>query len=443
MKQVILVLFSIFILVSCKEKIKSVQDVMNTLAPDEQKSTIDPTVDNLIKGEKGTQIFIPANALRFKDGTIPAGRINIELKEFFSVSDFVSNNLSTMSDSFLLETNGMLYISATADGKELVIDNNKSYTIAFPKIDSTKSMELFYGDSSGSGNINWQPVFRNVEGAPDTTIADSTLYEKKITVCGYTSSIDGDDVLWLLNHSDSTLYRYVENNFKPTDTAVINALCDRGEIAGMTLEIDAKGKLSNIDFEGENSWRTTNIALRKAIADFFNNLPNFKMGSMARGKGKAVVLQLCCHDIFNWDKYKERFDKKYSQYRNKAIQKIDPTELKFYVMSATRFGWINCDRFYDDGSEKIDYIVKIPKASGSKVMIVFDDLKSIMNAEIKDDEAVFKNIPISSKVKVIGIQYQEGKPMMSKMPAIVNRQSFTLSGFKEFTLKELETELNN
>ena len=83
---------------------------MTAMAPPEQGFTIDPSTDNVIKGEKGTQIFIPANALRFPDGTAPTGKVNVELKEFFSISDFVSNSLSTTSDSFLLETAGMLYV---------------------------------------------------------------------------------------------------------------------------------------------------------------------------------------------------------------------------------------------------------------------------------------------------------------------------------------------
>jgi hypothetical protein len=32
---------------------------------------------------------------------------------------------------------------------------------------------------------------------------------------------------------------------------------------------------------------------------------------------------------------------------------------------------------------------------------------------------------------------------MSKMPAVVSKQPFTLAEFKEFSLKELEKELNN
>src|SRR5688572_27388099 len=201
MKQAIVFFCSIIILVSCKEKINSVQDVMIALAPDEQKSTIDPSVDNLIKGEKGTQVFIPANALRFKDGTVPTGKVKVELKEFFSVSDFISNGLSTTSDSFLLETNGMLYISATADGKELVIDGNKSYTIAFPKTDSTKNMELFYGDSTATGIVNWRSALPATEGLDatlgyDSLLVDSALYKKEISICSYVDAINNDPILW-------------------------------------------------------------------------------------------------------------------------------------------------------------------------------------------------------------------------------------------------------
>src|SRR6185436_11215674 len=187
MKQIICFLLLSVLFVSCKEKIKSVQGVMKALTPEEQSSSIDPAVDNIIKGEKGTQVFIPANALRFKDGTIPKGKVSIELKEFFSTTDFISNDLSTVSDSFLLETNGMLYISAKADGKELVVDNSKSYTIAFPKKDSVKRMELFYGDSSGKGNINWRSALPIGEGfmqGYDSLLVDSTLYSYKIRVCG-------------------------------------------------------------------------------------------------------------------------------------------------------------------------------------------------------------------------------------------------------------------
>lgn len=444
MKLSILFFCTIFLLASCKENINSVKDVMKAMSPDEQKFTIDPATDNIIKGEKGTQIFIPANALKFPDGTAPTGSVKVELKEFFSTSDFASNNLSTVSDSFLLETGGMLYIAATAAGKELVIDNNKSYAIAFPKSDSTKDMELFYGESAGTGNVNWQQAFQGGEGLPDTTLDDSSLYERKITACGYTSGINGDTVLWQLKHPDSNIYRYIENNFKPVDTVVINSLCERGERPGMVIEIDEQGKVSNIDFDPyDKLFNQTRRVLRKPLADFFFQIPAFKMESMAKGQGRYVGLVLCCHTAFNREKYKERFDKKYSQYRDKAIEKIDSKELNFYVFSATKFGWINCDRFYLDEKEKIDFIVNAPSPSpDSKTFIVFDSINSIMSGTMINGKFVFPNVPVNSKVKLIGINFENGKPGMAVQQAVISKNPVNITGFKSFTISELEKQLN-
>ena len=444
MKIITFFVFYLFLLVSCKDKINSVQGVMKALTPEGQHSSIDPTIDNVIKGRKGTQIFIPANALRFKDGTIPAGKVNIELKEFFSTSDLISNNLSAVSDSFLLETNGMLYISAMADGKELVIDGNKSYTVAFPKKDSTKNMELFYGESRGKDNINWQPAIPTGEGFPfgyDSLLIDSTLYQNRITVCGYTSGINDDSVLWKFKNSNSTLFGYVSENFKPTDTAIKNSLCERGQMPGMTLEIDDKGKVSGINFDTTSFFGGTRIELRKQIADFFYNLPLFKMESMAKGQGRAVGLSLCCHTMFSYDEYKKRFDKKYSQYRNKAIQQIDRAELNFYILSATKFGWINCDRFYLDEREKIDFIVKAPSGD-AKTFIVFDKINSIMAGRYQDGNFVFPNVPVDSKVRLIAIKFENGKPAMAVQQNTVSKNTVIVSGFKSFTITELEEQLN-
>jgi len=414
---------------------------MNTLAPDEQKSTIDPTVDNLIKGEKGTQVFIPANALKFKDGTTPSGKVNIALKEFFSISDFVSNRLSTMSDSFLLETGGMLFISATADGKELVVDGDKSYTIAFPKSDNTKKMELFYGDSAGTENVNWQsslPITEGFSFGYDSLLVDSTLYEYKTRVCGW-RWMNVNEWGWKLNHPDSNIWNYVYKNLKLPDK-LYKELCEMETYLDIELSINKNGKIYKTRFKEKIS-----LELGEVISNFLKNLPPFDMRFAEFYYPEfEYELMLCCHKEFNQEKYAERFKQKYSQYKNKAIEKMDKGELGLYIFSVTKFGWINCDRFYyDENIEKIDYIVKAPDAKDAKVMIVFDSIRSIMNGQPGDDGFVFKNVPNSSKIKVIGISYKDGKPMLSKTSALINKQTFTLSGFKEFTLKELEKELNN
>jgi hypothetical protein len=428
---------------SCKSnRVDSLQDVLTAISPAEQETTIDPSTENIVEGKKGTRVFIPANAFQFKDGTRPTGKIEIQLKEFYSVSEFMSNNLSTLSDSFLLETGGMLFISATADGKELEMDKQKSCVIAFPGKKTGTEMNIFYGDTAAGKNINWQPGPWAREGGMDDLLMDSSLYDREITICGYTSSINNDRIEWRINHPDSTAFEYVRKNFKLFDTAIINYLCLRNGRAPMYLDINKDGKITDINFgPGPHSTDSTPGSLRKPIRDFFKTFPTFKM-TPYRNQG-YLWLDLCCHSEFNREKYNERFKNKYSQYRDKAIEKIDPSDLNYYVLSTSRLGWINCDHFLDDSTEKTDFIVKLPETKEAQIMIVFENIRSIMQGDLVNGEFRFPNVPVSSKVKVIGISYRDGKPLLSKMATTINKQAFTLSEFREFSLEELEKELNN
>ena len=211
----------------------------------------------------------------------------------------------------------------------------------------------------------------------------------------------------------------------------------------MNIEIDKNGKITDIDFTPYNHGTdSTPVSVRKPISDFFKTFPVFKM-TPYRSQGDYLWLDLCCHSEFNREKYNERFKNKYSQYRNKAVEKIDPSELNYYVLSTSRLGWINCDHFLNDSTEKTDFIVKLPEIKEVQVMIVFENIRSIMQGELVNGEFRFPNVPVSSKVKVIGISYRDGKPLLSKMVTTVNKQAFTLSAFREFSLEELEQELNN
>lgn len=308
---------------SCKsDKIHSLQDVLDAFSPEEQVMTIDPAKDNMVEGENGTKVFIPANAFQFKDGSLPAGKIVVSLKEFFSISDFISNNLSTTSDGLLLETGGMLFISAASEGKELELNKNKSYVIAFPNKDTVKKMDSFYGVVNTLGQVNWTPAFpEREEGDPRPTATDTTS-----------------------------------------------------------------------------------------------------------------------KDLYEYD---QRFREKYSKYQDSVVEEIGVDVVNYSILTSGRLGWINCDRFLDDEVELTDFVVNTTGATGALVFITFDNIRSIMRGEEKNSSFIFRNMPDNSKIKVIGIAYRDGKPLLSKMPAVISKQPFILSGFNKFSLKELEKQLNS
>lgn len=233
MRLTLLFLFACGLFYSCKSnRIDSLGDVLSAVSAPEQKITIDPAKDNLIKGEKGTNVFIPANAFVLKDGSLPGGKVIVTLRECYSVSDFIGQSLSTISDGSLLETGGMINIQASTDDKEVEISKTKSIVIAFPNKDTTARMETFYGSRTDSGSMNWIPAFGRSEGsdasAIDSTLTDSSMYETKVAACGYVNILSNDGVDWRLKHKDSTIFLYVEKNFPANDSSVMNELCTRG-----------------------------------------------------------------------------------------------------------------------------------------------------------------------------------------------------------------------
>src|ERR1043166_1131613 len=92
--------------------ISSLKDVFVNLESEPQRFEINPDQDTLLIGKEGTAIFVPTHAFKLPEGTIPTGMISLELKECYSLSSIISDDLSTLSQGHLLQTAGMIYIKA-------------------------------------------------------------------------------------------------------------------------------------------------------------------------------------------------------------------------------------------------------------------------------------------------------------------------------------------
>jgi hypothetical protein len=424
------------LLYACKSEKKVSSDVLQSFAPPQQENSIDPTKDNVITGAKGTKIFLPANLFVHADGSLPAGRVEVVLEEFFSVAEFASKDLATMSDSLLLETGGMLHIKAMADGKELQVSKDKSYVIAFPgkKVDD---MSLFMGDTS-SGKMNW--VYSDVNGLggeSNNVVADSSLYDKKLrpTLYSYSKSV-GDinsEFKWAFKSSpDSSIFGYL-SRFSPAGS-ILQELCENEEEIAMLLSFNKDGKVSNVKFEKEPLAR-----YRQAAIDFAKSLPAFDVsGINPIHLADEWDIHISCARQFD----SEKFKLKYTQYRDKAIQQIDGGDLKNYILSGTRFGWINCDRFINDSTEKTELWVTMPQEGDATVMAVFEDINSVLQGTKGSKGYSFPNVPLNRAIRIVAISYKDGKPLLSSKRVKVNKETIALDNFKEFSLKELETELN-
>ena len=137
--------------------INSLKDLISLLNPNstEQNFQININHESTILGKKGSKIIIPKDAFVFDDGTSPEGLVEVEIIESFNYSSFAENDLSCMSGNELLESGGMMKISASSNGRNLSIKTGKELAVTYPKSKIKKDMKLFYAEPKEIGASNW------------------------------------------------------------------------------------------------------------------------------------------------------------------------------------------------------------------------------------------------------------------------------------------------
>lgn len=442
--------------------VESITEIDSILSPITENFEIQGNQESVIKGQKGTSIYVPANAFQFTDGTEPTETITIEIKECFSLTDMIFENLHTVSGDKILETNGMVYINAEADGKKLSIKQGKAIAIGFPKNGLDKEMDLFYEFKLNDSIKTWIPDYKFFETKSTTEtvieidsldlIGDDIGYEIEYPIemtedlydYGYWISLRTAtfDEIKLLNREE-TVVEFIENP-KNIDSVNAHLFYKNNWRADFDFYINKKGEIYNIR-PNKDIGITYNKQALKIATELFESLPPFDIENYESDirNDWDYSLGIMSSRSINWNRFKQKFRNQYSDYTNQAIQKIDQNTLQYYMFSATEMGWINCDRFWDiEDSEKTDFIVKTNNPNETKIQLIFKDIKSIMTGTYENGVLVFKNIPKGKEIKVIGISYSNGKPTLAVGESFTDSKDFELTNFQEFTLDQLEIELN-
>ncbi|UPT71800.1 MAG: OmpA family protein [Flavobacterium sp. JAD_PAG50586_2] len=132
-----------------------------------------------ITGKEGTKIKIPKNSLLKANGKYVVGKIKVELKEFYKKSDMVLANLHTMSNKEMLESGGMISVTATNNGEKLELKKNSKMTIEFASKNNKSDMQVFYGHPKNK-EIDWNtnPKMKPIEEG-DTEVGGYMMFVRK------------------------------------------------------------------------------------------------------------------------------------------------------------------------------------------------------------------------------------------------------------------------
>lgn len=130
-------------------------DPFASTIPSSQYFDIDGNVNEVVQGQTGTVIFFPKGCFRNSKGEVIIENIKVELMEALSIDKMLLSNLTTTSDGEPLETGGMLYLNATANGEQLLIDDEKPVYVEIPTSKKKAGMMVYKGVRDNEGNMNW------------------------------------------------------------------------------------------------------------------------------------------------------------------------------------------------------------------------------------------------------------------------------------------------
>lgn len=433
-------------------------DSLKKLVDNIQNIEIDPTTDNTIVGQQGTTVLISANSLVDEQGKPISAKTNIQLKECYSIADIVASNLQTVHNGEILQTRGMIYLTATTpDGKTVSIDKSKPIRFEMPVSSNSPDAKFFKGTRDESGNINWTTVeepSKKLIPFPIKMIAPRPDFE-----CRPDFGFTQDPNIW----KDTTAkYYYTNDDITKYENTLLATREFKARYYSYCMSDLTKIYIANLD---KNMWEVDELVVQYFIKDSTNRV-NFELNNIPPGLngGKRTKEQ---EDAHQWlvDHAKEYGHKMIEIFKNFAAQKLtkvdqnlklDTTKIKdfnkaFIAYETVEFGWINCDIFYNDpNAEKIKLFVQTNEAP-SIINIIFKDKRIILDG-IEDgnnkfrftkNEDGYNKLPKGDTAIILAIGYRDNKIIFASKEIIIGQKGIEKLDLQVITADELKKRLKN
>jgi len=326
-------------------------DSLKLISGANQEFKIDNSKSNTIVGNKGTVLIIPESSIIDLNGNKVNGEITIELKENFTVQDFITSNLQTIHNDQILESKGMIYFSAKdANGNELKIADNTSIRIQIPQKDLNNDPDIFLGVRATDGLINWE---QKEEPAKSLVPYPIKFISKNQfpTECADFYGITKDTI-------KNKYYTYYGNLYDFENTLLATNEFKYRYQSFCWNEV-VKIYIENLD---KNLWEIDQMVVDFFIKDstervnyYLNNVPPGVNGKPRTKEQEEAHEWLVNNAKENGHRYIEWFKKLASQ----QLTKVDTTKLidtaklgdlntAMISYDAMKFGWVNVDFFYED-----------------------------------------------------------------------------------------------
>jgi hypothetical protein len=383
---------------------------------------INPKIENIIQGNEGTKVVIPAFAFKLNDKTVH-DTVRIELTEFYNKGEMLLNGLTTKAYEGLIESAGTVHIAAFDAQAQLTLQTGKVIGLAFNNRTVEDGMITFYGGNQTFMNASCKVPSEGIQRSTANYLALNT----NTNSLSSTNSAQGG-IEW---KSGVEHYDYI---FR--DLQLYNNPDIRDDAHGAAKNyIDAHPKyiqvasLSAIDRQPksnftENSFKVLNNdykLLYERMNCFFMRVD----GSVKTTSSNAT----------NYSSTADFVDQ---------IKNADPSQPDAnddILTISTKLGWINCDRWLKSGLDLTNVSVSSPEPN-TFYYLVFDNIQSIMPGYFNchDNTVIFGNVPVGYKAKLIAIKASQEQYGLGMKEIVCGKESQTIST-EDMTREDIESKL--
>lgn len=414
---------------------------------------IDGGNSSTVVGQAGTSIDFAAGSFVDAKGRRVTGPVTIELTEALGHQAMIGHRLSTRSGGRLLETGGMLKVTATgSDGTALKLAADSPMQVALPNEAAQEGMQLFLSSDGSDWSATAQPMkvkkMRQwVE--PLQPFVPNRAFKAPI----YREDRKGIPVKPSPPFLKAPPVVPDRKDFKPRRNLLSFLWPERSRKAAEARYQDAlhtyENRMANYSrlqarFEEEvRSYpeRMERYNQRKVAWD------NQKQQEHARWIDDVYLPAHARHYASNADRrqlrdslmatWKQERDVKFNAYMEESDRNgtADVSGMRAYLFNSTTLGWINCDRFYDVPAAEQHYVrTQGSTPTNTEAFLIFTDMACMLRLDKHDGDWRSEKVSKNEPTVLFAYAVVDGRPQVCHeqvVPGERVRFSFKPSSYAE------------
>jgi hypothetical protein len=476
------------------------QKLINELRPESQYFQINAVSDTILVGKNGTQVFIPENSFINEKGDVVTGMVGIELIEILTVADIVRTNLQTISSGRTLQSEGMLYIDAKANGQAVTMAKDKKLQIELPNMNQTgmpSDIKIFSGSYDTTGRINWTEsgkpenrliplpldLFdykkcisygfiriqknRGYQISNSDCIEDSITFNKKSLENTFIATREFEERFahiisaeWAIGQYTSYYSTTVQTGQMIKDSTISNIYlrnldkdlwyCD--SLAYVYMKTwEGRAQFNSHWYSEAETFDLLN-AFKNHYKQKLTTVFNFPADIDLRKKDARVKLKENGFKVAEIDELIGAFER-----QNRIVtarrNQVDAQITRTNSFSIAKLGWVNCDEFYNDPqATEVDIYASVRNSAPfdfACLSLVLNNRRIALNGIENDgkyrftgDTRGYAKLPIGEKATIVGISYKDNKPYFGSKEIVISKKGSYELDLKVSSIEDISTKLN-